>query len=198
MVVKMRYDFFFFLVAFIFWFAVETLATALVLPCVSRRERERDGRGRYWSVYQFNPLSPLSLHYLFLAPSFCLLPYSRQQPPSLPSPPPPSSAFILPLSLSISLFFLFLPLSRMFRFKYVSVSLSPPPPLSNGVDGVATPVNVTRRSIRVVRWKRRKSFVVSWGGLTGGGGFISNCKKKKIRILFIKNEKCLCWQWKWD
>ena len=136
-------------------------------------------RGRYWSVYQFNPLSPLSFHYLFLAPSFCLLPYSN-------GPPHYQFLFSYPrllfsLSLSFPLFFLFLPLSRMFRFKYVS-------PLRRWRRdaGQRDPVLYQGRTK-----KKTKSFVVFF--LLLGRGWIHI--ELKIKILFIK---FLCWKWTWD
>ena len=137
-------------------------------------------RGRYWSVYQFNPLSPLSFHYLFLAPSFCLLPYSN-------GPPHYQFLFSYPrllfsLSLSLSLFF-----SSFSPFPVCFVSSMSPP----FVDGVATPVNVTRCSIRVVRKRRRN--LLSYFFLLLGRGWIHI--ELKIKILFIK---FLCWKWTWD
>ena len=163
--------YFFFLVAFIFWFAVETPPTALVLLCLYRRERER-------TVLIGLPIqsSLTSLPSLFIPCSIILSAPLPQQPPSLPIPLPLSSAFILPLS--FPLFFFFSP----FPVCFVS-SMSPPPSMAS-----------RRRST----WpgalsgsyeKEDKIFCRIFSSLLKRGWAHI---KSEIRILFIK---FLCWKW---
>jgi len=111
-----------------------------VAMSVPKRERE-DGIDRSTNSI-LSHLSPFTI-YSLLHHSVC------SPTPTAPLTTNSSSSILGFYSPSLfPSFFLFLPLSRMFRFKYVSPS----------VDGVATPVNVTRRSIRVVR-KRRQNLL---------------------------------------
>ena len=155
---------FFFLLIFSSWlpssFDSQSRRLRLHWCCyVCTEERER---GRYWSVYQFNPLSPLSLHYLFLAPSFCLLPYPN-------SPPHYQFLFLYPrllFSLSLSLFFSFSP-----PFPYVSFQVCLPLRRWRRDAGQRDPALYQGRTK-----KKTKSFVVFFPPFWSGGGLISNRK----------------------
>lgn len=127
----------FLLVAFISWFAVETPPTVMVLLCLYRRE---DGIDRSTNSI-LSHLSPFTI-YSLLHHSVCS---PTPTAPLTTNSSSPILGFYSP-SLSLSLFF-----SSFSPFPVCFVSSMSP----RFVDGVATPVNVTRCSIRVVRKRRR-------------------------------------------
>ena len=189
MVVKMRYDFFFFLVAFIFWFAVETLATALVLPCVSRREREsetaEDGIDRSTNSI-LSHLSPFTI--------YSLLHHSVCSPTPDSSPPRYRVLLLHPrllFSLSLSLFPYFFSFSPFPVCFVSSMSLSLcllPPPFPTA--SMASRRRSTWPGALSGSYVEKEENLLSFHGagwLAGGDSY---------QIVKKKNSNFIYWKWK--